>query len=219
MMGTVPSVEPARERDTELAHRLHVRPAQRPDGVCYVSYEDFGRLFFDYAVSEERVAGVFRQLAGADFDFGPVGAGPGKFAKVSANVGLGEPVVERDNQGVISFQLRLPLTLRLLIDLVVDKSRFDVTGHIHLRLVARAAEPLQVVVEVDQPTIEDVVIDVASRTLRGSLLRIIADVDYEIKRFVVRYISTEIDKPEIVAARTIDVAARLDEAWRLAPPA
>jgi hypothetical protein len=185
----------------------------------YVSYEDFGRRFFDYAVSEDRVAGAFRQLAGKDFDFGPIAVGPGKLAKVVANVSTGDPILKRHNLGIIFFQLAIPLKVRLLIDLTVDKTRFDVEGHINLRLTARAAEPLRVMIDVDQPTTDDVVINVEPRTLRGSLLRLIADVDEEIRRFVVRYIAEELTNPAVVAAREIDVAARLDAAWRLESPA
>lgn len=194
---------------------------EQPDrgGPYYVTYEDFGRRFFDYAVSEDRVAGAFGQLAGNAFDFGPIKAGPGRIANVSAKVKLGDPMVHRRSHDIISFELIIPLRLHLLVDLLLDKTRFNVTGHIHLRLAARAAAPLRVVIEVDEPTTDDVVIDVEAKTLRGSLIRVIADVDEEIKRFVVRYISQEIDKPGIADARTIDVAARLDSAWRLDPPA
>lgn len=185
----------------------------------YVTYEDFGRRFFDYAVSEDRVAGAFKQLAGKDFELGPIGAGPGKLAKIMAKVSTGDPILKRHNRGIISFQLAIPLRIQLLIDLTVDKNRFDVAGHINLRLVVRAAEPLRVMIDVDQPSTDDVVINVESKTLRGSLLRLIADVDEEIKRFIVRYISKELTKPTVVAAREIDVAARLDAAWRLEPPA
>lgn len=204
--GSVRTVEPSYEQTEAVVTK-------------YVTYEAFGRRFFDYAVSEERVAGAFRQLAGNAFDFGPIAAGPARLAKVSANVQLGEPILHREAAAIISFQLIIPLKLRLLIDLTVDKTRFDVAGHIHLRLAVRAAEPLRVIIDVDEPTIEDVVIDVASKTLRGSLIRIIADVDTEIKRFVSRYIAKEINKPHIAAAREIDVAARLDAAWRSDPSA
>ncbi|NUS45731.1 MAG: hypothetical protein HOQ24_18825 [Mycobacteriaceae bacterium] len=185
----------------------------------YVTYEDFGRRFFDYAVSEDRVAGAFRQLAGTAFDFGPISAGPGRIARVAAHVKLGDPILHRRNDDIISFQLRIPLRLRLTIDLLVDKTRYDVEGDIHLRLAARAAAPLRVVIDVDEPSTRDVEINVESRTLRGSLLRVIADVDEEIKRFIVRYIAQELNKPAVAAAREIDVAARLDSAWRLDPPA
>ena len=53
----------------------------------------------------------------------------------------------------------------------------------------------------------------ASTSLRGELLRIVAGVDAEIKRFIAKYVREEIDKPASKKAQVIDVAQRLDEAW------
>ncbi|MFI7002787.1 hypothetical protein [Nocardia sp. NPDC050175] len=181
----------------------------------YISYEDFGRRFFEYAATEERILGAFDQLTGAAFDFGPIGVGPGRLAKASAHVQLGQAVVRRDVDDVISFALKIPLSVDMLIDLALDRHRFEVDGHIHLHLVVRAAEPLRVVIDIATPRSSDVRINVATDTIRGNLLRILASVDQEIRRFVARYIAKEIDKPHIAAARDINVAKRLDEAWKL----
>jgi hypothetical protein len=54
---------------------------------------------------------------------------------------------------------------------------------------------------------------VASQSLRAELLRIVAGVDAEIKRFVAKYVREEIDKPASKKAQVIDVAKRLDDAW------
>ena len=34
----------------------------------YVTYEDFGRRFFELAVTEERVAAAFAEIAGDEFE-------------------------------------------------------------------------------------------------------------------------------------------------------
>lgn len=179
----------------------------------YISYERFGRRFFELAVSDTRIAGAFTELAGSSFDFGPIGAGPAKLAKVSANVAIGDPSLARNAGDLIRFDLNIPLRLHLLIDLAVDKQHFDVDGHIALRLTARAAEPLQVVIDVDEPRSRDVHIDVRPASLRGSVLRVLGSVDGEIKRFVARYVAEEIHKPHVVKARMIDVADRIQSAW------
>ncbi|WP_433665497.1 hypothetical protein ACQPW1_42735 [Nocardia sp. CA-128927] len=180
-----------------------------------MSYEDFGRHFFEYAASEQRILGAFDQLTGAAFDFGPIGVGPGRLAKASAQVLLGQAEVRRDIDEVISFALKIPLSVDMLIDLALDKHRFEVDGHIHLHLTVRAAAPLRVVIDIATPRSSDVRINVATDTMRGQLLRIFASVDHEIRRFVARYIAKEIEKPHIAAARDINVAKRLDEAWKL----
>ncbi|MEC3916782.1 hypothetical protein [Nocardia sp. CDC160] len=183
--------------------------------VPYISYEAFGRAFLEYAASTERIAGAFEKLTGEAFEFGPIGAGPGKLAKLSATVRLGQPRLKREVDDIISFDLVIPLKVDLLIDLAVDRYPFRVDGTIHLHLTVRTAEPLRVLIEIDEPQPSNVRINVASATRRGEILRIVASVDHEIRRFVARYIATEICKPHIQAATDIDVAARLDAAWRL----
>ncbi|MEU8896203.1 hypothetical protein [Nocardia sp. NPDC048505] len=183
--------------------------------VPYISYEDFGRRFLEYAVSEARILAAFGQLTGAAFDFGPIGVGPGRLAKVSAEVQLGEPRLTRYLDEIITFELVIPLGVDLLIDLTVDRHNFDVAGTLHLHLTARTADPLRIVIDIAEPRPSDVRISVEAETVRAQLLRILASVDHEIRRFVARYIAQEIRKPHIAAARDIDVAARLDAAWKL----
>ncbi|MBB5912602.1 hypothetical protein BJY24_001469 [Nocardia transvalensis] len=181
----------------------------------YISYEEFGRQFLEYAASEQRIAGAFGQLTGAAFDFGPIGVGPGRLAKVSAQVQLGEPKLERSVDGHITFDLAIPLAVDLLLDLAVDRHRFQVDGYVHVHLTVRTAEPLRVIIDIAEPRSGDVRINVATATRRGQLLRILASVDHEIRRFVARYVAEEIRKPHIAAVRDIDVAARLDAAWKI----
>jgi len=47
----------------------------------YLTYEQFGRKFFETAVSEERVCNAIAAIAGDAFEMGPMGQGPGKIAK------------------------------------------------------------------------------------------------------------------------------------------
>ncbi|MFI6040424.1 hypothetical protein ACIA8C_02255 [Nocardia sp. NPDC051321] len=190
-------------------------PPEATEPIPYISYEDFGRRFLEYAATEQRILGAFDQLTGAAFDFGPIGVGPGRLAKASAQVQLGQAEVRRDIDEVISFALKIPLSVDMLIDLALDKHRFEVDGHIHLHLIVRAAAPLRVVIDIATPRSSDVRINVAAGTIRGQLLRVLASVDQEIRRFVARYIAKEIQKPHIAAARDINVAKRLDEAWKL----
>lgn len=183
--------------------------------MSYIGYEEFGRRFLEYAASEQRISEAFAQLTGAAFDFGPIGVGPARLAKVRAQVQLGEPKLQRYVDEVISFELIIPLDVDLLLDLAVDRHRFHVDGNIHLHLTVHTAEPLRVIIDIAEPRPSDVRVNVATATKRGQLLRILASVDHEIRRFIARYIATEIRKPHIAAVRDIDVASRLDAAWKL----
>ncbi|HYB35140.1 MAG TPA: hypothetical protein VEF72_04665 [Mycobacterium sp.] len=180
----------------------------------YVTYEDFGRRFFEIAVTEERVAAAFAQFAGEQFAMAPIGQGPGRIARVSAQVKIQQPQVTRHLGDTITFTIHIPLAIDLLVDLRLDKQLFVVAGDIALRATARAAEPLLVIVEVAKPRPRDITVQVSSKSIRGEVLRVIAGVDGEIRRFIAQHVANEIDSPQSQAAQLIDVAERLDVAWK-----
>lgn len=182
-------------------------------GYDYVSYENFGRRFFEVAVTEERVGASFAAFAGTEFEMAPIGQGPGKIAKVSAKVKIKEPRVSRNVADAITFDIHIPLLIDLLVDLRLDKQRFRVDGDIALSATARAAEPLLLIVDVAKPRPSDITVHVSSKSIRGEVLRIIAGVDGEIRRFIAQYVADEIDSPQSQAAQVIDVAEQLDQTW------
>ncbi len=179
----------------------------------YVTYEEFGRRFFEIAVTEDRVGGAIGAIAGEAFEIGPIAQGPGKIAKVTAKVRIQEPKVTRRVGEAITFSIRIPLEIDLVVDLRIDKPKFMVFGEIALRATARAAEPLLLILDVEKPRASDIAIHVTSKSLRAEVVRIVGGVDAEIKRFIAAHVAGEIDSPESLQAKVIDVAERLDEAW------
>ena len=179
----------------------------------YISYDEFGRKFFEIAVTEKRVADAFATMAGEEIEMGPMSQGPGGIAKVTASVTIGQPRATRTLGDEITFAIRIPLGIDLLLDLRLDKQRFKVSGEIALRATARAAEPLLLVIDVPKPRTRDISVDVASTSIRGEVLRIIAGVDGEIKRFIARHVSQQIDDPRAQSAKVIDIAAQVATAW------
>ena len=179
----------------------------------YMTYEHFGRRFFEVAVTEERLASALSTIAGDDFEMPPIAQGPGKIAKVSAKVKIREPRVTRHVGEAITFTIHIPLTIQLLLDLWLDKQRFMVVGDIALRATARAAEPLLLIVDVAKPRPSDITVNVSSSSIRGEVVRILGGVDAEIRRFIAQHVANEIDSPQAQAAQIIDVASALDAAW------
>lgn len=179
----------------------------------HLSYEEFGRKFFETAVTEERVAAAFAAIAGDEFEMPTMRQGPGKIARVTARVKVLQPQVSRDVATTITFAIHIPLTIELLIDLRVDKQWFTVAGDIALHASARAAEPLLLIIDVPKPRPSDITVHVSSRSIRGELLRIVAGVDAEIRRFIAAYVAEQIDAPQAQAAQRIDVAALIDSSW------
>jgi hypothetical protein len=178
-----------------------------------VPYAVFGARFFEHAVTQGRIVGALGGLAGDTIEFGPIGAGPGRIAQVTATGVVGEGVAARMPGEEVAFRLTIPVALELRIDLGVDHHRFHADVTVGLSLHARAAEPLRVVIDVDPPTWRDVTVEVKADGLRASVLQRVAGIDREIVRFVARFVRRELDKPHIRAARDIDVAARIDGAW------
>ncbi|MEW5809794.1 MAG: hypothetical protein AB1925_10095 [Actinomycetota bacterium] len=183
------------------------------DSAAYMSYEEFGRRFFEVAVTEERVGEAIGQIAGEAFEMGPIAQGPGRLAKVTAKVRIMAPRVNRRVADEITFAIRIPLEIDMVVDLRIDKPQFMVFGEISLRAVARAAEPLLLIIDVEKPRATDIAIHVTSKSLRGEVVRIIGGVDAEIKRFIAAHVAGEIDSPESQQAKVIDVAHELDTTW------
>ena len=178
------------------------------------TYAVFGERFFVHAVTEERIVGALKGIAGDKIAFGPIGAGPGKLAKVSAEGVIGVASATPIEGELVAFRLTIPVSLDLVVDLGVDEHTFHAGIEVGLTLTARAADPLRVVIDVDPPTARDVTVRVETEALRSEVFRRITGVDGEIRRFVARYIARELDKPHIRKARDIDVAARIDRAWK-----
>jgi hypothetical protein len=178
-----------------------------------MTYEQFGRQFFEIAVTEDRVGGAIAAIAGDEFEMGPMAQGPGKVAKVTAKVRIREPRLTRAVGELITFDIRIPLEIDLVVDLWIDKPKFMVFGEIALRATARAVAPLLLILDFEKPRASDISIHVTAHSLRGELLRILAGIDAEIKRFVAAHVAGEIDSPASQKAKVIDVAQSIDGAW------
>lgn len=191
---------------------MSIMPAEMPPN-SEMTYEQFGRQFFEMAVTEQRVGDAIAAIAGDEFEMGPMAQGPGKVAKVTAKVRIQEPRLTRDVGDKITFAIRIPLEIDLVVDLRIDKPKFMVFGEIALRATARAAQPLLLILDVEKPRASDISIHVTSKSLRGELVRILGGIDAEIKRFIAAHVAGEIDSPASQKAKIIDVAESIDGAW------
>jgi hypothetical protein len=176
----------------------------------FLTYATFGERFFRSAVTKERIEGGVASLGGRTISFGPIGVGPLELVKVSAEGEVRAPVVDERPGDLVAFTLRVPVDLHLVIDMGLDKSRFNAVVVARLALTARAADPLVIVIDIEDPTPQHIDVTVQAEGVRASVLQVLAGVDREIKKSVARYIKREIDKPGLRAARTIDVGKALD---------
>jgi hypothetical protein len=179
-----------------------------------MTYEEFGRQFFEIAVTEERIADALGTIAGEGFELGPIAQGPGKIAKITAKVKIQTPVVKRHLGEQITFSIRIPLEIDMMIDLKIDKPKFIVFGEIALGATALAAAPLVLILDVRKPRPSDISIHVTSKSLRAEVVRVVAGVDDEIKRFIAAHVAGEIDSPASHKAKVIDVGSQIAEVWK-----
>lgn len=179
----------------------------------FTSYEDFGRQFFATAVSKERILAGVNVLAGEPIVFGPIGAGPGRIAKVTAHGTIEKASIARIPGELVRFRVELPVSLSLAINLQLETQHFDAGLVLPLVLTARAVNGCAVFIEALPPRDDEITVDLHASGLRASLLQRAAGIEGELRRFVAKYVARELEKPRIRQARLIDVAASIDSAW------
>lgn len=177
-----------------------------------ISYGDWGALFFQTAVTEERILAGVNAMAGRPIDVGPIGVGPGRMAKVTAKGEIGTATGRRVSTDPVAFDVRLPVLLNFSLDLSVDVHKFVATVEIPLRLTAQARDDLAIVIDVTPPVAEEIQIVLKAKSLRATLTQYAAGIEGELQRFIAKYVAREINSPGVENARTVDVAAALNRA-------
>ncbi len=177
------------------------------------TYEEFGALFFRAAVTPERILGAVDGIAGKPIDFGPMGVGPGRIARVTAKGQIGEATATEIPGLPISYRLVVPVDLDFTVDLQVEKHHFHANVEVPLTVSAHATRDLRIVVDVTPPNPDELELELAADGMRAGLLKRVANIDGELRRFVAKYVARELEKPHIVATRNIDVGVSIDVAW------
>ena len=190
-----------------------------PDQQDFVSYQQWGLEFFAEAVSQERILAAVNNIAGQPIDFGPIGVGPGKIAKVRAFGAIGAATAQRVEAPEMTYRVELPVDLTFELNLQVETHTFHAELLVPLTLTARAVEGVRIYIEVAPPRSAEVQVRVQAEGLRASIMQRVANVERELRRFVARYVAREVSKPHIEAARLIDVSAAIDRAWATISPA
>jgi hypothetical protein len=177
------------------------------------TYEEFGALFFRAAVTPERILGAVDGIAGKPIDFGPMGVGPGRIARVTAKGQIGEATATEVPGVPISYALVVPVDLDFTVDLQVEKHHFHANVEVPLTVTAHATRDLRIVVDVTPPNPDELKLDLEAEGMRAGLLKRVANIDGELRRFVAKYVARELEKPHVAATRNIDVGVSIDVAW------
>jgi hypothetical protein len=185
--------------------------APEPERTDYAS---FGARFFDVLVTSERVAGAVNAALGDEqFGIGPMPVGPGKIARLTVTGEIGKVTARRRGREPLRFRLSIPAEIDLLIELTGQDNRFHGNVLIGLDVTARAALPLALVFEITPPAPEDIKVTLSADGLRANLLRSLAGMDVEVHRFVLQYVTRELESERVREACRIDVAGAVSGAW------
>jgi hypothetical protein len=184
-----------------------------PSEEEFVTYEQWGLDFFAEAVSQDRILGAVNNIAGQPIDFGPMGVGPGKIAKVRAYGEIGAATATRLDSSQIAYRVELPVSLTFELNLQVETHTFRAELLVPLTLTARAVEGVRIFITIDPPHSSDIQVRVKAEGLRASIMQRVANVEGELQRFVAKYVARETSKPHIEEARVIDVSGAIDKAW------
>ncbi|WP_457109433.1 hypothetical protein [Marmoricola sp. URHA0025 HA25] len=182
-------------------------------GAQPIGYDEFGMRFMDLVLHRDRVMESINRVLGEDFQLGPIGAGPGrKVAKVTATGTFGKAYGEA-LPDVVGYEVNLPVNVTFHLDLGVDMMRFDAEVLLPLRLTMELVEPLTILWHITPPSPDDVAIDVHSDNRRSAVLQKLTGLDGELRRFIVRFVERELDKPHVRKAMRIDLVTLIDNAW------
>lgn len=114
---------------------------------------------------------------------------------------------------LLVYRVFLPIDVDFEIDLAVDVHRFRARVLLPLTLRVKVEHPLTIVWEITPPHEEEVTITVETDRRRSAVLQRVSGLDAELRRFLIRVISKELDKPHIQKATRIDMLEIIDVAW------
>ena len=178
-----------------------------------IGYDEFGMRFMNLVLHRDRVMQSVNRVLGVSFALGPIGAGPGrKVAKVTASGTFGAAYGEALTD-VVGYLVNLPVSVTFDLDVGVDVMRFEAEVLLPLRLTMELVEPLTILWHIAPPLPDEVEIDVQTDNRRSAVVQRLTGLDAELRRFIVRFVERELEKPHVRKAMRIDVVTLIDNAW------
>lgn len=184
-------------------------------GVSRLPDERFGDNFMRLVLHKQRVFESIDRVLGEDIVLGPIGAGPGRvLARITARGRYGKTYGEElPDTDALGYKVFLPVALSFELDLRVDTVSFDADVLLPLTLRMYVEEPLTVVWDIKPPSEEEVTMTVQTDKRRSAALQKVAGIDAELRRFIIRFVARELDKPHVRRATRIDLVDVIDKAW------
>jgi hypothetical protein len=177
--------------------------------MTFISYEEFGINFVSLAVTPERVEEAVAKTAGDGFRIGPIAAGPGGIAVVSADGTIAEVRVDRIDGPMLRYQATLGIDLNLEVRLAGVPHRYRGEIEVPLSLVVQTADPLSLVIEVRPVSAADVSVDLRSAGISASVLQRVGNMQEEVRKQVVDTVNRRVSSEDARRSRHFDIASML----------
>jgi hypothetical protein len=179
-----------------------------------ISYEQFGVNFVTKVVTPERVAATIARVSGSDVNAGPMAAGPGGAAEVTATGRIraidAQPSFSQERLG---FDATISIDLELDVRVAGANHRYHGDVTVSLRLSVRAVEPLTLMIDVDPVLAEDVEVKLEAEGLRAKFLQRLGGIDDEVRRTVAEVVAERLDSPEAREVRELHILDFVDKSW------
>ena len=177
-------------------------------------HEEFGGNFLRMALTVDRVSEAVDRVLGDRLELGPMGAGPGRvLAKITAKALFGASYGEAIAGEDFAYRIHVPASVDVDLDLAVDRLHFiaDVVVPIEVRVTLDG--PLTLVWTITPPSRDEVVLNISTATRRAAMLLKVANLDDELRAFVVRIAEKEMQKPHVLRATRIDLSEVVNGVW------
>lgn len=180
-----------------------------------ISYAQFGDSWIRRILHLERILRTVEDVLGDRIELGPIGAGPGRaFASVSV-LGKYRPTSGHEVLGeeLLTYAIDLPISVEFDLELPLDKLRFNAEVVVPLLLVVHTESLVRLRMEIRRPTEDQIQLQLQTDTRRGTMLQKIANLDAELRRFLLRVLDIELSKPYVQRAMNLDMEELIDASW------
>ena len=179
-----------------------------------ITFEELGVNFVTHVVTPERVAETIGHVAGDEVRVGPMNAGPGGAATVSAIGRVGKvTAVNVWRGGPLSFDANIPIDVSLDVRVAGASHKYNGRLNVPLHITLRAVAPVTLRFDIDPVRPDEVEVDLSAEGLRAKVLQRIGDMDEEVRRAVASTVTERLGSPESMAVREIDILQRVTDVW------
>ncbi len=182
--------------------------------VDAAEFERFGRDFLRLVLRKERILESVARALGPTLELGPIPAGPGRrFAKATARGAYGGLYGDELPGDSPAFKVFVPVDVEVEVDVAGATLKFQADVVAPIVLTMELESPITVQWRVTPPTEDDVQLELRSTQRASSIIQKVAGLDADLRAFMMRFVTREMQKPHIQRALRIDLVPIIDGAW------